>query len=84
MPNRTLAGDDHWRMRRRMLFGSSLFYAVVIGYCLWKGLDTAVADTATSMSFFGLMTNVTVYVFGAAWEDISTGRFSLNPKSKEQ
>jgi hypothetical protein len=54
-----------------MLF-VSLYCMVVIAYCIYRGDDTRVAETAVEMSFIALISIVGSYVFGATWQDIST------------
>lgn len=60
-----------WKLRRRFLFAVSAFCAWVIGYVLYRGLDTGPADTAVTMAFLTLIGNVGSYVFGATWQDVS-------------
>lgn len=58
-----------WKIRRRFMFITCLFCAVVIAFILVADLDTEVAETALTMSFLTLMSVVGSYVFGAAWDD---------------
>lgn len=66
-----LGDSTSWALRRRFLFFISAFCCWTIGYVLYKGLDTAPADTAITMAFLTLIGNVGSYVFGATWQDIS-------------
>lgn len=68
-----------WKLRRRFMFAVSGFCMLVIGYILFRNLDTGPADTAMTMAFFTLGGIVGTYVFGATWEDVATKRI-LGPK----
>jgi hypothetical protein len=61
-----------WRLRRRFMFLVSAFCMLVIAYCLYKDLTSAVAEAAVTMAFFSLLGIVGSYVFGATWQDVST------------
>lgn len=65
-------GDStSWKLRRRFLFGVSIFCCWTIAYVLYKELDNGPADTAITMAFLTLIGNVGSYVFGATWQDVS-------------
>ncbi len=66
LPKRT-----SWKIRRRVMFAVIAFFMAVISLVLWKGLDTAPAEAAVTMSIAGIMSIVASYVFGAVWDDRS-------------
>lgn len=67
-------GQSSWRYRRRTMFAVLAFCKLVIAYVLWRNLNSGPADTAVTMAFVCIISIVGAYVFGAAWEDISTMR----------
>lgn len=70
----TQNGDDHWKMRRLLLFGTSLFYMLLVSYVVWRQVDSELARTACSSAMLALMGNVGCYVFGASYEDLSMAK----------
>ena len=70
-PVRNPLPQSSWKIRRRFMFAVCAFCCWVIAYILVKGLSTAPADTAMTMAFLTLISIVSSYVFGAAWEDVS-------------
>ena len=60
-----------WKQRRWFLYLTTGGCALSIGYCLGMNLVSAVAETAVTMAFIIIGTNVGSYVFGAAWQDIT-------------
>ena len=58
-----------WKIRRRVMFITIGFCMFIIAYCLYKNLDTKVAESAVTMGFFTLSTVIGSYVFGAVWDD---------------
>ena len=58
-----------WENRRRFMYTVSLFCAGAIVYCLGMNLQSAVAETAVTMSYATLIGIVGSYVFGATWDD---------------
>lgn len=60
-------------MRRRFMFTVSGFCMYVILHVLVRGIDTKPAEAAITMAFATLISITGCYVFGATWEDISTG-----------
>jgi hypothetical protein len=75
MDNFSPSGD--WKIRRRFMFGVSLFSMWAIAYVLMRGSDTRSAETAVEMAFLCLTGIVSSYVFGATWENIH--RMKNNP-----
>lgn len=63
------AGLGSWRYRRRTMFAVIVFCKLTIAYCLYKNLDTKVAESAVTMAFTTLFMVVGSYVFGAVWDD---------------
>jgi hypothetical protein len=63
---------DRWKHRRRVIFGSLTFCAVVIAYALGSDkemLDAATRQTAITQAFWTAGAIIGAYVFGAAWDD---------------
>lgn len=56
------------------MFLVTTFCMAVIGYCLINDMDSRVAETAVMSAFLVIGGTVGSYVFGAAWQDISTTR----------
>mgnify|MGYP000474489200 CR=1 FL=1 len=50
------------------------FCFAVVGYILWRELESKVAETAVTMAFFLLGSVSGSYIFGATWQDISLGK----------
>ena len=67
----TKAGDDSWTIRRRLLFLTSFFYMLVVGYCVVRGTDNELFRTTVTFCIIALTGNVGTYVFGASWEDLT-------------
>lgn len=59
-----------WTMRRRAIFGSMLFGALVIAYCAIRWDDTSLAQTLVLGGFGLIGTVVAAYVGGAAYQDV--------------
>lgn len=72
-----------WRYRRFFLFAVSAFCMWVVGYILMKDLSSGPADTAMTMAFLTLISNVGSYVFGATWEDLSMTKIKGAQVAKE-
>ena len=60
-----------WANRRRVVWATLLFCAGVMVYSLGWGRDTALFETAVTMSFLTGTATVGSYAFGAAWENRS-------------
>lgn len=60
-----------WTRRRNFMYAVSAFCGAVISYVLVMDMQGAVAETAVTFAFLGLISNVGSYVFGAAWQDIN-------------
>jgi hypothetical protein len=61
-------------MRRRAVFGTLIFCAVIITYIVFIGEEKAVYETAT-FSAFGLMGAIIAsYIGGAVWDDYNMKR----------
>ncbi len=72
--DRPAAGVGSWRVRRAFLFVNTAVSMGVVAYVLANDMRGAVAETAVVMAFANLISSVGAYVFGAAWQDISTIR----------
>jgi hypothetical protein len=62
-----LGGFD-WTNRRRWIWRVTAFCMVVVAFCLWRGDDSRLYETAITWAFGLLGTLGGAYVFGAAWE----------------
>ena len=62
-----------WKIRRRVLFTILIFCMLTVGWVLYKGLDTKVAETAVVMAFVIIGTVLTTYVLAATKEDMERG-----------
>ena len=69
-PSNLTKNNDKWSYRRRYMFATLVFAKGVVAYCLYRELDSAVAETAVTMAFVIIGTTVSSYVFGAAWQDV--------------
>ena len=59
-----------WKLRRRAVFGSMVFGAVIVMYVALRWDDTSLAQTL-ALSGFGLSgAVVAAYIGGAAYEDV--------------
>ncbi len=58
-----------WKNRRRVIFGSLVFCAGVIGYLAGWGADTAVNETIAMGVLILAAAVIGSYVFGAVWDD---------------
>lgn len=72
-----------WRIRRRFMFAVSAFCMLIIGYIIFRGIDTETAQTAINMAFLCLISILGSYVFGATWEDISTHGKSSSKRNED-
>lgn len=59
-----------WKIRRIYLFIVLIYCMAVPAYCLATGLDTDVANTATTFSFVTFISTTMTYVFGASIEEV--------------
>lgn len=59
-----------WRLRRRAIFGSMVFGALVIAYCAIRWDDTSLAQTMVLGGYGLIGTVVAAYVGGAAYQDV--------------
>lgn len=71
-----------WKMRRRAVFGTLIFCAVIITYIVFVAEEKAVYETVT-FSAFGLMGAIIAsYIGGAVWDDYNMKRVnSRNQKA---
>lgn len=73
-----------WTMRRRAIFGSMVFGAVVIVYVMVRWDDTSLAETL-ALGGFGLIgTVVAAYVGGAAYQDVRLWKQGKEDEGNEQ
>jgi len=70
-----------WKFRRRAIFGSLLFSALIILYVAIRWDDTQIGDTL-ALGAFGLMGAIVAsYIGGATYQDVKLYRqISLNDK----
>lgn len=65
-----MGAKPSWKLRRRAVFGSMLFGAVIVLYVAIRWDDTSLAQTL-ALSGFGLIgAVVAAYIGGAAYEDV--------------
>ena len=69
-----IQGIGSWKTRRRFVYGNIAFSMAVIVYSLYKDMKGTVPEHAIDMAFINLFSTIGAYVFGAAWQDISTVR----------
>ena len=75
----TVNGKPSWKYRRRAVFSTLVFGAVVILYVLASGDDRPVLDTVV-LSVAGLMgAALSVYTGASAYEDVRLHRKESNP-----
>lgn len=70
-------GDDNWKIRRRLLFFTTLFHMFIITFCVVRNSDTELARSVTSFCTLALSGNVGAYVFGVSWEELSMAKRGL-------
>lgn len=64
-----------WKHRRRIVYASLIYCAVVLAYIVLKGADTALYSQV-ALGILGLAaTIIGTYVFGAAWDDRNVMRY---------
>lgn len=82
----TSIGGFDWTNRRRWIWRTSLFCMLVIAYCLHRGEDLRLYETAVTAAFTLLGMIGGSYIAGAAWEHRSlvAGITRRPPKDEEQ
>ena len=69
-------------MRRRAVFGTLIFCAVIISYIVFIADEKAVYETVT-FSAFGLMGAIIAsYIGGAVWDDYNMKRVSARQQTE--
>ena len=72
-----------WKLRRRAVFGSLLFCAIIISYIVFIADEKAVYETVV-FSAFGLMGAIIAsYIGGAVWDDYNMRRTTNNSTEEE-
>lgn len=67
-----------WKMRRRAVFGTLLFCAIIISYIVFIADEKSVYETVV-FSAFGLMGAIIAsYIGGAVWDDYNMRRTTSN------
>lgn len=61
--------ETSWKLRRRVIFGTLGFCAVVVLFLTFRGQDTRLHETIASGLIFLAGSVVMAYVFGAAYDD---------------
>lgn len=70
-----------WKMRRRAVFGTLIFCAIIISYIVFIADEKAVYETVT-FSAFGLMGAIIAsYIGGAVWDDYNMKRVNARQES---
>lgn len=84
-PSTPIGGFD-WTNRRRWIWRTSIFCMVVVVYCLYRGDDLPLYETALTSAFTLLGFIGGSYVAGASWEHRSlvAGITRRPPKDEEQ
>lgn len=60
---------DNWPKRRKVIYGSLLYIAAVLGYIIWKATDLALYQQ-TAITLIGAGVSIIfAYVFGAYLDD---------------
>lgn len=73
-----------WKLRRRAVFGSLIFCAIIITYIVFIADEKAVYETVT-FSAFGLMGAIIAsYIGGAVWDDYNMKKVSRNSDVPEE
>jgi len=74
-----------WKFRRRAIFGSLIFSALIILYVAARWDDTQIGDTL-ALGAFGLMGAIVAsYIGGATYQDVKLYRqSSLNDKKEPE
>jgi len=71
-----------WKMRRRAVFGTLIFCAIIISYIVFIADEKAVYETVT-FSAFGLMGAIIAsYIGGAVWDDYNMKRVSARQQTE--
>ena len=86
MPSRKVVANSakpSWKLRRRAVFGSLLFCAIIISYIVFIADEKAVYETVV-FSAFGLMGAIIAsYIGGAVWDDYNIRRTTNNSTEEE-
>lgn len=86
MPSRKVVANNakpSWKLRRRAVFGSLLFCAIIISYIVFIADEKAVYETVV-FSAFGLMGAIIAsYIGGAVWDDYNMRRTTNNSTEEE-
>ena len=86
MPSRKVVANNakpSWKLRRRAVFGSLLFCAIIISYIVFIADEKAVYETVV-FSAFGLMGAIIAsYIGGAVWDDYNIRRTTNNSTEEE-
>lgn len=86
MPSRKVVANSakpSWKLRRRAVFGSLLFCAIIISYIVFIADEKAVYETVI-FSAFGLMGAIIAsYIGGAVWDDYNIRRTTNNSTEEE-
>ena len=86
MPSRKVVANSakpSWKLRRRAVFGSLLFCAIIISYIVFIADEKAVYETVV-FSAFGLMGAIIAsYIGGAVWDDYNMRRTTNNSTEEE-
>lgn len=63
------AFEASWKLRRRVVFGTLGFCAVIVLFLTFRGQDTRLHETIASGLIFLAGSVVMAYVFGSAYDD---------------
>lgn len=75
---------DNWRYRRRVVFVSLSFVALMVAFILGRALDTGLYRDGMVALIGAGVAIIGSYVFGAVWDDNSKRRFTGPPEEPEE
>lgn len=62
---------DNWAIRRRIVFVSLIYIALLVVYIIWRGTDTSLYQQVAVALIGAAVAIIGSYVFGAVWDDRS-------------
>jgi len=66
--------NDGWLHRRRIIYTTLAVCAAIVLYITYKGTDTRIYETLVTSSFSLAGLVISVYVFGATYQDVNTNK----------
>jgi len=68
------AEGPSWKIRKRIVYLTLLFCALIITYVTYKGADTRLNETIIQFSYMLGASTIGSFIFGAVWHDSSVNR----------